>query len=414
MTAYEILKLYKRNLAAVLFTTLQIFCCLVLLTVLLSNTVLVSQRSAEYADVFDGKEYYLLTDNGDETGAFQAYLQSPDGFDRLNAFLTELRTNQSFAFISTVMQPMFCETPITDDTRFSYYDQDVPFAPDGGNQTLKCVQLSSSAFDVFHLKVTSGTMFTGSDYTVNAGKTVPVLLGAAYRDLLQTGDTFAGNFAGLETTFAVQGFLDKNAIVVANGGQIALDYYIVVPGFEQYENVSDSFKKFNLSQQANGAIVSDRKEMNLTGYVNRLVSETGTLQFTVSPVVSDNSEELKALSKDMAASWIFLSAAVSLFLAFTAYLTLYDCLKSNFKVFAIHCCCGAGPNDITKIINGFLFSVFLNAAVLALCVIQVFCANGARFFAAFVPMIAIILFIIVRIVIVNKFNRYSISLLLKE
>ena len=413
MTAYEILKIYKRNSSSVILIIIQIICCLFLLTVLFSNSVLLSQRTAQYADIFSNKEYYLLTDLDGETNEFQEYMDSEDGFDKLNNFVTELRRNKSFDFISTVNQPIWLEKSISDDTRFSYYEN-TDWNGDDINLTLKCVQLSSNVFNIFNLKINDGEAFSESDYSVYMGKEVPVLLGSAYKDFVETGYKFRGDFIGIDFDFVVKGFLDKGSIIISKGAQISLDYYIIIPAFVNFGNTGDHFKKFNLSQQANGAIISQRKELNLTQYIDKLITQTKTMKFEVSPIVSDNSEELKALSKDMADEWIFLSMAVSAFLLITVHITLTDCVKSNFKVFAVHCCCGAGIYDIKKIINHFILSLFAVSTVGAFILIKLFQETGALFFSSLVPVISILLFILNKTLIAKKFNKYSISDLIKE
>ena len=415
MKIYEVLfKFYKQSFFTILFVILQLFCCFTLLTVLLSNSILFSRTATDYAEIFLGKEYYLLTDLGDETGEFQEYLDSDDSFDKLNQFVRELRENSSFSFISTVQQSIYFENPIVPDTRFSYYDENSGDFNDGGHQTLKCVQLSPSAFTVFRLSMQQGEIFSEPDYTISERASVAVLLGSAYQEYFQIGDTFSGNFAGLETQFCVKGFLSKNVMLIANGTPITLDYYIVVPAFENFGNANDSFKKMNLAQQANGAIVTERKELNLTEYITQLSSKTGTMQFIVSPIVSDNSEELKVLSGDMAEEWIFLSIAVCIFLIIAMFMTLYDCVRTNYKTLAVHYICGASTSQLNRMVNSFLFSVFLIAMLLSYTMISYIKNTEEYVFPIFIPILGLLVFIIIKLCILRNFNENSFVNLLKE
>lgn len=95
----------------------------------------------------------------------------------------------------------------------------------------KCFQVSKNCFEKFKLEVEKGSIFSDDDMEYDQDKTIPIIVGYEYANILDVGDSLRGVYIQDEFTFEVIGLLRKGANIDLGGQEVNLDRYLLMPSF---------------------------------------------------------------------------------------------------------------------------------------------------------------------------------------
>ncbi|KQQ28854.1 hypothetical protein [Frondihabitans sp. Leaf304] len=180
--------------------------------------------------------FYGLSDQLADPEQFEQYRSSPENIRKIARFYDDVRADDRLKVLSIFDQSL----PIADftgDESFEYgYGTEIgtqgPHDEEGlGTDVVnvKSVQMNKTAFYFFNLKTESGTA-PNWDEVDYAADSIPILLGADYRDVYEIGDTLKGNYYSQIAEFRVVGFLESDSSVFyQNTINFFLDDYVVIP-----------------------------------------------------------------------------------------------------------------------------------------------------------------------------------------
>ena len=404
---FETQHFIRRNLGVCLLIIIQCIVCLLVSVIMLSSTLTMVQSVKGFETFFLNKEYYLLTDTGDSDGTFQEYCHSENGWKNLSGFLQELRSQNNFDFISTVGQPLSLSDKTLDEKFRDGQSQDTEFRA-------KCMQLSDNVWDLFNLQIETGREFFAEEYDLKKEKNIPVVLGFEYHNVINIGDVFTASHGSDEMSYEVVGFLKNDSIIPAGGTLINLNTYMVIPAFHTYDPVYMEYATFNISQQANGAIVTERKELNLTQYINALSQKHNTMNFIVSPIVSTNSKEISSLAKDVANQMKVLSIVVFASTIVSVLFSLYSRIRRDAYILGTHYLCGATKQDISGIIRMNLLVLLGIPTVLSTVIAIILSKFNIIIIPIFIPLFGLVLFIILYRLLMIFIDKMQVSQMLRR
>jgi len=367
----ELRRFISRHFYIFIAVLFQSTVCLFVCALLACNSLVSHMNSEKFADYFVNREYYLMTDTGDENGSYREYMNAGDhqSFSNLLSFVQELRSQNYFSFCSMVSQPLtFAASDVVSN---QFFDPENGLY-DSAHKNIKCMQISSNVFDLFGLSIHTGSSFTKDDYSLEKDQFVSVLLGADYQAFYRIGDTFQAIHGITRLTFKVIGFLEAGSIIPEGGRLVDLGSYMVIPAFEKYDFSSyREYARINLSQQANGSIICTRKNLNISEYIDRLSQKYSTFSFIISPIVSKNLNELAFLSKDIVSLLSALNWFVFIFTALSMVITTYTIIKKDRAILGVHYLCGAGQNDIAGIIAVEILVMIMTSMAIATAMIGI-------------------------------------------
>lgn len=178
----------------------------------------------------------LETQLAQEDGGFFFYkiqheanpLELPAGQQTLDAFdfLTqELSAIPNATYYEIYGQPL-------DYTGVTALFFDGAGQPTSTPQGVPALQISANVMGDFHISLASGRPFADEDFIFTQGDSIPVLMGADYKELYQIGDSFEANYLYASYRFTVQGFLAPGSQLVRAGTINELNQTILLPSFD--------------------------------------------------------------------------------------------------------------------------------------------------------------------------------------
>lgn len=156
------------------------------------------------------------------------------------------------------------------------YESDSKYEIDGEKIiATEAIQVSENFFALFPMQVSSGRCFESIDFQESGEGVIPVILGNAYRDTFDLGDTFKGYYICERRTFEVIGFAKQGSAFYSKGNNTLTDYeqYIIMP----FENVAhDSYSaRAVLLQQICGFVEPKGSRDAALSAVRKILTDAG-------------------------------------------------------------------------------------------------------------------------------------------
>lgn len=210
---------------------------------------------------------------------FYSYMEDDsEEFQKLQAFQERLRTEESFDYIIQSDQFLEVTKPQMQDIFLYGYEQGV--AEDSvyeySGQTLyatKTLQVSEKFFEKYSIQAAEGTLFLEEDYQYVKDQTVPVVLGAAYKNFFKLGDTIEASYLFRNFKFKVIGFLEDTAFYYDHNSKelISCERYIIMPAFKNLPE--NNFGKRALLQFCSAYIESKESYDEVFEKIQSLIKE---------------------------------------------------------------------------------------------------------------------------------------------
>ncbi|MCR5060517.1 MAG: ABC transporter permease [Saccharofermentans sp.] len=238
------------------------------------DNALSDEQSNEYGNVYEVSEFV-------PEEQFDAY-NSDDGtlFRRLLDYRSRLNDSSEFefyAYANNFIEAIDIDIPEICIVNYgTEFEADSKYPVNGDNITAtEAIQVSENFFDLFPVSITEGRCFQPTDFDCQNSETIPVIMGKAYQESFNPGDTFEGYYILERRTFEVIGFTDEESVFYlrSQNHMESYDHFIIMP-FENIGEDSASARSI-LLQQICGFIVPngdrDSALQTIQGYLN----ETG-------------------------------------------------------------------------------------------------------------------------------------------
>lgn len=245
----------------------------------------------DYVNVYEVSEY-LTEDQYDE-------YMNDDGtlFHRLLEYrhlLTDCSEFEFFAYCNNFIEVINNEIPEICYVNFgTEFQAQSEYVINGENITAaEAIQVSENYFSLFPIDITAGRGFQSTDFDYHDSESIPVILGEAYRELFNLGDTFEAFYIGDRRTFTVIGFADTESIFYLRSGKRMESYecYIVMP-FENIgeDSASETAARAVLLQEICGYIELNGDRSSALQTIRRYLKDVGLEDWSEAIAVNDKS-----------------------------------------------------------------------------------------------------------------------------
>ena len=369
-------RLMRKHKGPVVCMTLLITCCTYLLGVLISQGRDTKENIEAYEDTYGKKTYYYTNENIPDK-IYYEYLAEENQTDiqRIQSFLKKLQHEQDFSYVMIYNQFLELEQKVPDifldgyefgDTESSIYEW-----KGETRYYTKCLQVSESFFEEYNVEISEGEGFSQEDYTLKEGKVIPLLLGNAYKDFYQLGDTFSGEYLFEAFTWKVVGFLDEKTFFynTATGSFESCERYMLMPALTTQG--TDEFSKLCGICQLSGEIISDKGYPNVQKRFQELLEEENLQNWNIfirDPKANDVNDLLSiysAMTKEVEQQFKFILAITIVFAVVSISSVLCGFIREKNQEYGIKMLCGASLWRILSDIILLDFGIVFTGSMLA-------------------------------------------------
>lgn len=377
MAAYywdSISKTLKKHVVLTFLMVVLIFISSLILGLTVDLQQSTEETAVEYEETYGEKNFYSAKEALSDLDYYQYIDESNDSdFEKLLNFKNALLNSKDFTYIAIPEQFLELSFEVPEICLYNYeegYSDSSVQEYDGKliYQT-KAIEVSDAFFEEFPIELSQGEPFSQEDYVYQEGKPIPVLLGSAYQDEFQIGDSFEGNYLFEEITFIVTGFLESESFFYSSnrGNFVSCERYMVLPALSFHE--ASYFSKIALLQQMCGVISSHySREKTAELYQNYLEEAgLGTWDLLVVNPESASSvlETYSAMTSEVAKQFQLLVVIMLVFSCIAMTTVILGMLKENHETFGIFLLCGASFRMIATEAVGLVGSILLFGDFLA-------------------------------------------------
>ena len=288
-----------------------------------------------------------------------------------------------------------------------------------GTVPYKSLRVNNNFFDLYQIEIADGKGFP-VDYTYKLGETIPVLLGNAYKEHYQVGDTFLGDYFLFpkDSTFKIIGFLEDDATYfnLNLGAYGSLENYILVPDVEINEdnsyrneviiaNYAQRIPSVYLSNTDN----SDDIKQVVKQYDLSSMYRVDNQKYVVDKIYQD--------SKNLTSTMLLAFIALSLFSLVIITMNCFRKISMNFERYAIHLANGASKKDITKLILCDLIIILVISDLLGIGINGFFIIKNATItsiqfkfiwpVALIIVIFSILIYLIIYLIVKLKLRKFK-------
>lgn len=369
-------RLARKHKGLIVCMILLITCCTYLLGVLISQGRDTKENIDAYQDTYGKKTYYYTNENIPDK-IYYEYLSEENHTDiqRIRRFLKKLQDEQDFSYVMIYNQFVELEQKVPDifldgyefgDTEYSIYQSEGET-----RYYTKCLQVSESFFEEYNVEISEGKKFSQEDYIWKEGQVIPLLLGNAYKEFYQIGDTFSGEYLFESFTWQVIGFVDEKTFFynTATGSFESCERYMLMPALTTER--TDEFSKLCCISQLSGEIISDKGYPNVQKRFQELLEEENLQNWNIflrDPKANDVNDLLSiysAMTKEVEQQFKFILAITIIFAVVSISSVLCGFIREKNQEYAIKMLCGA---PLWKILSDIIlldFGIVFTGSMLA-------------------------------------------------
>lgn len=261
-------------------------------------------------------------------------------------------TQQSMNAVVDEVENLFNQD---DYKKFTTEDNPLPFSAviDGEIHTvidLKCIHVDYNAYKIFGFKTIEGEGITDKNtLLVSLKEEVPIVLGNAYKGIIEVGDKLRLSIVGNVYPCKVIGILEENSYCYEYGNtnveQINIDNYILFPyGIRfrdvdgEYEDIS-KYAVWDMHTLTNGSnVLVGNSRSDLTEIVQKYyaISQEYSLPSLKLDGVSLGLKMLRNESKERVQIMLMITIALICFTLYSLFSAVYDKIQSNKKIYGIY------------------------------------------------------------------------------
>lgn len=208
------------------------------------------------------------------------FFNESKSLEKMKNLYTEIITNNTFQYYEILNQPLEYIGEYTGDALLTLGESLINQEVDGNILTpLQSLQIGYNTSNYLNMenKIEYGTYFSEKDYFLNADNKIPIVLGYAYSDLYNLGDSIECSYLGsIKLKLTVIGFLKKDSTYSIESENL-LDYKIIMPSLNVENNLdlnNSDFTKRLYSLKNTGYIPYNNDiEYN---YITTIINTTAT------------------------------------------------------------------------------------------------------------------------------------------
>ena len=432
----------KENLIADISKLSMIFLQLLLCFVVsLSSFISYYETKGEndkFKNIYGEKQFMRILDgDSGEEDAYEQLLAQPNYLGKMKSVYNKMMNSEVFTYLPEFTNPIYL-SGIPEYNNFLYKtfgsteeDGGIELdSYDGNTDIYYCVNsawVGKGVLETYGLEPESGRFFGDKDLVpIYPGDTVPIILGAEYKEYYNLGDHIKGDMFIANVQFEVIGFLKKSATMkLIDQGQskfVQLDNFAVVP-LPDYPNTintdDEDAQRMIYNMKIHGFSYSDKDPDTVQSEVNKICGEVG-FQPKLKVQSSSNYEDTELLM-DMS-TLTNISFALSLILVvfsvMTFSLTMVNSIRNNMRYYAVLMTNGYTYFDITKII--LAAPLLVETAALVSGSIIMFIIGGLEYISLLLTcilctlVIALIIFAIISAVTIREFKCHDLANYLRK
>jgi len=349
-------------------------------SVVSSQTDTVEKAAENYAYSYDGKDYYFTGECLSDVDFYNFTDDSNSDYQKLLNFLQLLDNETSFTFMSLFDQAIeICDIKIPDEFLYSYdygKPEDSVYMYNGKTRYFtKALQVSDAFFGEMNVSVAEGRGFAEEDYIYDKNKNIPVLLGSAYKGILEIGDVFSGrHFSNDEDTFEVIGFVAENSFFLDNSTRdfTSCEHYVILPSMHSITCVPSGDEKGTLLQQLNGVIAVKNGYEEANERFHELLDEAGIGRLEVfinnpdyNYSINDRIKEYSSMTKEVEEQFHIILIMLIIFTVISLSVSICGFIREQHYTYGVCLLCGASYIHIAKDILRLIGIIVFLGALLA-------------------------------------------------
>ncbi len=380
---------------------------LALIAIMISTNLLIQFTSKNEQFESLNKSTYSLSDSlfgKDEDDFFSR----TDGVLKIKSLYHKLLADESFEYGVLTKQPIYIPDLDLDMKFFEGYGQrPIEYLV---NNSYNSIQINAVVLEHSAINLIDGRVFNEDEYSYEAGKTLPVLIGYELKEFFNLNDSLLIGYLGKQIQYEVVGFLEKDSYMVdRNRNTVFLDRYFVLPAIDCVNDpvggLDHEFQKRVYLQNTNGIIYSDLSSIVILDKIQRYCEELD-IEPPYVLIGLPNVSFLGLKTKEI----VIIFAAISILLLIISIAAIMINLLSKtdmmLKCYSIHYICGAKKKTILSFILLEVFLAMLIGMIVVYLLQYLFYSNSATNWY----LVASILLVLVLIPIPSLIKIYNMNI----
>ncbi len=311
------------------------------------------------------EQYYLTSDEALRAAVvYRESLESLPGMIPFEAQLTPLCTTED-----TVSMPSAFV--------FGYEGgQPLPTGVDQYRSGLNGMRVTANTLEMFHMKLLSGRFLSEDSYQYEAGKPVEAVLGYAYREFFQVGDTIRIQAAEPIELLVVGILTDSCTLPTALFGPGSMDRLILIPSYREiiscvsHKGDTTEYMRELYMNKMNPYLLLTDNSVDPANVLIGIIARMGFGALRLTPLVRAGLETLRSASRQnlsLTFGLIILAFGASLF----AVATLVGVkLRTELRAYAIYVSTGSRLSRIAGFLAAEIGILIVPSACVSLALLR--------------------------------------------
>ncbi len=351
-------KILKKYITQTIIMIIMATICFYLVGAIISTNNKNQSSVKKFKDTYGNKTLYYTSEFLSEV-TYYSYREDKNriSYDRLHSFLNSLYNSDEFTFTSFSRQVLqITSVKVPEQFLYGYEEgygnESVITMDDETSYAAKSIQVSSSYFEEFEIKIQNGEGFSEEDYIFREDKPIPVLLGNAYVNTLKIGDEFEGYYLCNKCKFKVVGFVAENSFFYdrSSNNMISCERYMIIPSVISGNN--DDFAKISLLDHVNGFINSSIGYEATLELFNQYLDESGIGDWEIKMIYSEAAkksnilETYSSMTDEVSKQFKIIVIVILIFSSVINIAIICSMLRENFQTFGVELLCGASFKNL--------------------------------------------------------------------
>lgn len=339
---------------------------IILINFSVGNAQQVRTQSMRYQQIWDrGSIYWVYDRLYMDPKAERAFFRADDSLVWIKQYIHALESNERYPYY------------INGKHQLEIHNCKLPaqlhlFLPsDDEAHIVGAVQFNERYMDDFPIALESGRGFYPDDYFYYE-KPIPVILGHAFKDVYELGDTFEADFMAIPVTCEVVGFAEKDTVLALSSHLSYLDKYVIMPvlHFEGPPRSEDEafFQKANYLQHSTGffRVKNDAGLADLVTYFESTKKKFGVFPIEIAQLDDTQLTYLHMISSEQVENIHFLAVTLAVLSVIVLGVGMYSQTHRNMRYYSVLSLCGASRWQLNAYVIGEVAFLYLLSFALAL------------------------------------------------
>lgn len=363
------------------------------------------------------KDEYQLVDLEESTSSF---IRNYEKVDRIKQFYNEMINSENYDYLEGIIQPVSIEE-FKGDTIF-YDEYAIENRKSTSEKRVKQVLLNDKIIEHTSLvdRIETGRIFNETDYIKTEKNSIPVILGANYKEYYSIGEKLkARQMLGIKVEYEIIGFLKVDSSIVVRNHYISLDSYIITPAYKVENNPKNMeelmYQGFFYLQKVNGT-VKLKNGYSLVEFIQHLEKirmKYNLFQIEILNVSMLATNLVKLMVYENIKMFILLSLGMLFFTIITMIFAFIMMLNADIYRYRVYLVCGYSMSIIKKEIWILLLKLLGIPTLLSWIISSTCLSDYSLLLFCFQSVLFTILYGVSFFVIQKYFKRMTVEKILK-